>query len=34
VADAGYRLPADKVAMYNEAYKTKPKVLALIRKAF
>jgi len=33
VADAGYRLPADKVAMYNEAYKTKPKVLALIRKA-
>lgn len=33
VADAGYRLPADKVKMYNEAYKAKPKVLALIRKA-
>lgn len=33
VADAGYRLPADKVAIYNEAYKTKPKVLALIKKA-
>lgn len=33
VADAGYRLPADKVAMYNEAYKSNPKVLALIKKA-
>jgi len=33
IAAAGYRLPAEKVKMYREAYKTNPKILALIDKA-
>ena len=33
IAAAGYRLPADKVKMYRDAYKTNPKILALIDKA-
>ena len=33
LVEAGYRLPAAKVTMYNEAHKDKPKVLALVKKA-
>jgi len=33
LAAAGYRLPPDKVKTYREAYKTNPKVIALIEKA-
>jgi hypothetical protein len=30
---AGYRLPADKAALYRQGYATQPKSLALINKA-
>jgi hypothetical protein len=30
---AGYRLPAEKVKVYLEAYKTNPKAVALVKRA-